>query len=361
MKSILLYIILFISVTTFSQASKVTVTTNITDIRIGEQFEYKITVDETENVILPKLNNLKGLEIVDTLQVDTINKQLIRKYILTGFDSGAFYIPKQQVFIKSRASFTDSLLVNVITVPVDTTKIKQYPIKSIKGEPVQFDDYKFIIYWLLAILIMVATVLYFALKRTENTETNTSESLLTPYKEAVRSLDQLDKKLLWQNNKVKEHYSELTNLLRNYIERELHIPALEITTDKLIEILSDFSNSEAIITDKETIQKLKKLLQQADLVKFAKSKPMAHEIEVDRGIAEHVLNNIKPNAAETEIDATKIEEVILVEKPIIKKAPILIKVLLIGILIAFIYGMALAITNFNTIINSLNALINNVQ
>ena len=178
MKKTLIYIAFFISVAAFSQSSKITVETNTSDIRIGEQFQYTISVDETENVKLPKLNNLKGLEIVDTLKIDTIHKKLIRKYILTGFDSGSFYIPKQQVFIKNQAFLTDSLLINVVTIPVDTTKIKQYPIKAIKGEPIQFSDYSYLVYSLLVILLIAAIVLYFALKRTENTTQNISESFL---------------------------------------------------------------------------------------------------------------------------------------------------------------------------------------
>ena len=115
------------------------------NIRIGEQFSYKIVINETENVILPKLE-LQGLEVIDSAKVDTINNKLIQKYILTGFDSGAYYIPQQQIFIKNQAYLTDSLLINVATVAIDTTQIKKYPIKSIKKEPFVFDDFKIYIY-----------------------------------------------------------------------------------------------------------------------------------------------------------------------------------------------------------------------
>jgi len=360
LKRILIYISFFISAIAFSQSSKVTVETNAENIRIGEQFELNIAVDEVENVILPKFDNLKGLEIVDTLKTDTIKNKLLKKYILTGFDSGAFYIPRQQVFIKNQAYLTDSLLINVATIAVDTTKVKTFPIKAVKGEPYQFDDYKNIVYTLLAILLLVGTVLYFALKRTEKTELLTSESLLSPYKEALRNLDVLDKKLLWQNNKIKEYYSELTHVLRNYIERELHVPAMETTTNGLIETLSDFSESNSIITDKETIKKLESLLKQADLVKFAKSKPMAHEIEGDRNVAEHILNNLKPNATE-EVDVAVIEEVVLVQKPIVEKPSILTRILIIIIALAVAVGIAYGISKTITKAKALKQITNNVQ
>jgi hypothetical protein len=104
----------------------------------------------------------------------------------------------------------------------------------------------------------------------------------------------LDEKLLWQNNKIKEYYSELTEIVRGYIERELKVPALENTSDEILEMIKDFKTSDTIETSKETIDKLKDLLREADLVKFAKSKPLAIEIEDDRRDAEHIIGNLKP-------------------------------------------------------------------
>ena len=277
-----------------AQTSKVSVKTDTTAIRIGEQFVYAITVDDVENVILPKLENLNGLEVVDTLKTDTVQKRLIQKYIMTGFDSGAFYIPQQQVFIKNQAFLTDSLLVNVATVPVDTTKVKPYAIKGIKSEPYQFDDFKTLIYWIVAIVLLIAALLYFFVFRKKKEEVETEPViLLSPIEEAMQGLEVLDKKLLWQNNKIKEHYSELTDVIRNYIEREVKVPMMESTSNEMIETLSDLQKSNAIVTDADTIDQLNKLLQQSDLVKFAKSKPLSYEIEGDRKVAEYIIKNIK--------------------------------------------------------------------
>ncbi|MDY0781191.1 hypothetical protein [Tenacibaculum sp. IB213877] len=361
MKRYLAYILFLISSVSFSQSPIVKAEIDTTTIRIGEQFEYKITVNETQNVIIPKLDNLAGLEVIDTLKVDTLKNQLIRKYILTGFDSGAYYIPQQQVFIRNQAFLTDSLLVNVATVPIDTTKIKKFPIKGIKGEPYQFDDFKTIIYWALAILLVVGTVLYFALKRTQKDEVHTSEPLLAPYQEALRNLKLLDSKLLWQNNKIKEYYSELSEIVRHYIERELHVPALETTTDGLIETLSDFNNVKAIETDKETIKKLESLLQQADLVKFAKSKPLAHEIEADRNTTEHIIKNLKPREVESVNNTENIQPVIIVEKPVVKKPSVFVRILLILLLLIMVGLISFAVSKSMSMSNSLKNQVTNVK
>jgi hypothetical protein len=113
--------------------------------------------------------------------------------------------------------------------------------------------------------------------------------------------------LLWQNNEIKKYYSELTEIVRAYIEKELKVPALEITTHELIDILSDFNEAKTIHTSRETIKKLNALLREADLVKFAKSTPLSHEIEEDRRDAEDVLNNLKPTPLIEETRADELE------------------------------------------------------
>nr|WP_233131013.1 BatD family protein [Polaribacter tangerinus] len=278
----------------FAQQSLVKAEIDTTNIRIGEQFQLKISVAETQNVIIPKLS-LSGLEIVDSTKVDTLKSMLVRKYILTGFDSGSFYIPQQQIFVKNQAYLTDSLLVNVATVAVDTTKVKKFPIKSIKSEPFTFDDFKNYIYIALAILaIIIFWIYWFVIRKKKEEEELPTYRTLPPYEEAILRLTELDEKLLWQNNKVKEYYSELTEIVRGYIERELQVPALENTTDEVLEMIKKFKKAATIETSEETIMKLRDLLREADLVKFAKSKPLAIEIEDDRKDAEFIIGHLKP-------------------------------------------------------------------
>jgi hypothetical protein len=294
MKKQLFYILLFISTISFAQKPMVKAEIDTTNIRIGEQFQLKISVAETQNVIIPKIQ-LKGLEIIDSTRIDTIKNSLIRRYILTGFDSGAFYIPQQQIFVKNQAFLTDSLLINIATIAIDTLKVKKFPIKSIKKEPYTFDDFRIYIYLILAILAIIGFWIYwFVIRKRKETEDAPTYRTLPPFEEAILRLNELDEKLLWQNNKIKEYYSELTEIVRGYIERELKVPALENTTDEVLAMIKDFKNADSIETSKETIKKLKDLLQEADLVKFAKSKPLAIEIEDDRRDAEFIIGNLKP-------------------------------------------------------------------
>ena len=307
MKIRILLFLLLTSALTFSQ--KVNVNIDTTNIRIGEQFLFKISINDTANVIFPeKLERLKNLEVVKNIKIDTFKNKLIKKYLMTGFDSGAYYIPSQQIFIKNRSYLTDSILINVATIAVDTTKQKIFPIKAIQSEPLVYDDFKPYIIWVILILLAITGIIYYLIKRKKPLVTEEETiTALPPFEEALEKLQELDNKLLWQNNEIKKYYSELTEIVRAYIEKELKVPALEITTHELIDILSDFNEAKTIHTSRETIKKLNALLREADLVKFAKSTPLSHEIEEDRRDAEDVLNNLKPTPLTEETRPDELE------------------------------------------------------
>lgn len=303
MKRLILFVFILSSSFVFGQNSpKVSAKVDTTSIRIGEQFELKIEVNDTTNVIIPKLDKLVGLEVVEEDMIDTLKSRLLKRYVLTGFDSGAYYIPQQQIFIRNQAYLTDSILINVATVPIDTTKQKMFPIKSIQEEPYVFDDFKPYLIWVILGLLLIGAIIYFILRKKKIEEEEEIIPALPPYEEALEKLKELDHKLLWQNNKIKQYYSELTEIIRDYIEKELKVPALEITSDELIAYIRDFKDAETLDISKETFNKLKELLQEADLVKFAKSKPLSHEIEEDRKDAEEILNSMKPKPVIEEKD-----------------------------------------------------------
>lgn len=294
MKKFSFYILFFIGLIGFSQENPVSMQADTTNIRIGEQIQLKITVASTGDIMFPKLvlDSLGKVEVVEVLPTDTLKNKFEKKYLLTSFDSGKYVIPQQSVLVNNRPFLTDSLLVNVATIKVDTTKQKMFPIKSIQREPKVFDDYKHLFWWLIPILLIVAIILYFVLRKKE--EKVVEEVYVEPIQEAMQRLKELDEKELLKQNKIKIYYSELTEIVRNYIERDINIPALESTTDELIETINDFNSSSNLGISKETIQQLKEVLQSADLVKFAKSKPIVEEIRGHRNLSERILQSLKP-------------------------------------------------------------------
>lgn len=327
----------------FAQENPVKTEVDTLNIRIGEQIQFKIKVNETQNVLFPKFqsDSLGRVEVVKSLPVDTLKNSLEKKYLLTSFDSGQYLIPKQQVLINSKKFFTDSLLVNVATVAVDTTKQKMFPIKSIKKEPKTFDDYKHWLWWLIPILILIAIILYFVLRKKKFEPK--PKVYIAPIQEAMQRLKELDEKQLLKQNKVKSYYTELTDIVRTYIEKDIKIPALESTTNELIETISDFNESSKLGISPDTIKNLEDVLVNADLVKFAKAIPAYSNIQTDRNLVEQVLTNTRKEYHKYEVaqHGEMSSQNVDVDQQSIKKKNSWAKYL-IGVLIVAVIGLGFA-------------------
>jgi hypothetical protein len=185
-------------------------------------------------------------------------------------------------------------------VAVDTTKQKMYPIKPIVKEPYTFDDFKIYLWWLLGILLLAGLIWYLIRRSKRNPEEKEKVPAIPPFELAKKRLKELDDKHLLEKSRVKQYYVELTDIVRNFIESEMHIPALESTTDELMETITDFNKNSHLDIPKETLKKLQDLLHDADLVKFAKSKPLPNEIDLHRQDAEGIIDIMHPKAVNKE-------------------------------------------------------------
>ena len=288
------YLLLLISTLVFGQQKQVTTSIDTIKNKIGAEFKLtlKTDVDTLTKVVFPNLKNFGALEVISSYKIDTIRKndryELIKKYGLTQFDSGKFTIPSVRILINNKAYLSDSLRVEVINVQVDTLKQKMYDIKYIIPAQNSF----FGTWWkyLLGLLLIagIGAFIYWFVKRPKK-EKFEEETFKTPIEKATSKLNKLEKKELWQRGEIKEYYSELTDIVRNYIEEAIEIPAMESTTSELIEGLKIASLKKKMKLSKETIENLFTVLKQADLVKFAKSKPMDFEITEDRKKIERAI------------------------------------------------------------------------
>jgi len=274
--------------------AQITTKIDTTKIRIGEQIQYDIIVNEIEGVLFSKFqsDSLNKVEVIAS-KIDSLKNKLVKKYALTSFDSGRWVLPPQKVIINKKAFLTDSVIINVATIAVDTIKQPMYHIKNIKNEPYTFADFEDYIWGLLALLLLIGIILYFVMRK-KPTEAEIIAKI-PPFDRAKQRLKELDSKKLIKQNRIKPYYVELTDIVRTFIEREMNIPALESTTDELVEMIMDFNESSKLNIPEETIVKLKQLLKEADLVKFAKSKPLLNEIELHRNYAEFIIDKFHPD------------------------------------------------------------------
>ncbi len=286
----------FIGFQGFAQLSpRVTATLDTASIKIGEQIQFKLKVeaDTTAQVIFPEGQTFSPVEMVEALKTDTLEKKdrivLQKIYALTQFDSGAYTIPRQKILINEKTFLTDSLKIEVTTVPVDTLKQKMYGIKSLmEVEKSNAAVWKNILWILLGLLILAALLYWFVIRKKPLTEKE-KEALLPPYDRAMLELKRLENSKYLIQDEYKKYYSELTDIVRSYIEEDVNVSALESTTDQLIDKLEMLRDAGDLKLDNDTIQQFKRILQTADLVKFAKKKPETSIAEEDRKAVEHIV------------------------------------------------------------------------
>ncbi|MER3375659.1 MAG: hypothetical protein RIM83_13555 [Allomuricauda sp.] len=281
---------------TFSQDKpKVSVEVDTLSIKIGEQIHYKITVeaDSTDVVHFPEGQTFSPLETVEAIIGDTLKNNdkvtLQRIYALTQFDSGAYTIPPQRIAINEQPFFTDSFNIKVADVAVDTTKQKMYDIKPLMQVEKSHAELLKTLFWILLGLIVVGGLVYWFFLRKKPLTEEEKEALLPPYDRALLELKKLENSRYLIQDEYKRYYSELTDIVRMYLEDEVHVSAMESTTGQLIAKLEMLKDAGELKIDDDTLDQFQKILETADLVKFAKSKPATSVAEQDRKLVEDIV------------------------------------------------------------------------
>lgn len=295
----------------WGQSVKVNTNLDTSFILIGEQTTLRVETSFPEgiSVKIPVLSDsISGkIEIVAALKADSVFENGVfrysKPYLITSFDSGQYYIPPLPFVIVYQSGMEDTLYsypleFNVSNQLSDTSSVP-YDIKEVMSVPVTITE---VLQWsgigLGLALILALIIYYIVMNRKQKPLFRIEKPKDPPYIAAFRELELIKEEKIWQQGKVKEYYTRLTEVLRTYIENHFDVPALESTTDELFEQLDplqkkwNFSQIE-----------LKQMFQNADLVKFAKYMPLPSENESSWDIAYNFIlltKNIQIHTPATE-------------------------------------------------------------
>ncbi len=280
-------------------------------IMMGEQTVIRLELSQDRNAVVnqpavnPQDTLVTGIEILSIAQPDTVDLknnriQVNRELLITSFDPGLYYLPPFQYVAGSDTVETQSLSLKVVAVPVDSTQITIARIDSIAINDVKpVEAPRFVLWdyfpkWLLWALLAVALValgifLYLRyFERDRAIETGERKEQIPPYDRAVQELTRLKESKLWQQGQEKLYYTELTDILREYLDGRFHINAMEMTTTQIVNALR--MNEETRVVN----QQLREILAMADFVKFAKMRPLPDDNEQVMRYAENFVNETKP-------------------------------------------------------------------
>jgi len=224
---------------------------------------------------------------------------ITRNYTITSFDPGLQMVPSLTFKSKAGNFSTNALPLQVNAVKVDTTK-GVYDIKEPLAVKYSWMDWirdNGIVLGLgaLAVLVLTALIWYFTKRRKVKPVVNIPEKPKVPaHQLALEKLHALNAQKLWQQDEMKRYYSELTDIIREYLEKRYQIHAMEQTTD---EIFKSLKHRNILGIEKD---KLKQILVLADLVKFAKEKPLSTDNEQSMDYAISFVKNTQETGAAKE-------------------------------------------------------------
>jgi hypothetical protein len=310
--------IVFMMLTTFFDAQAQKIIPDTTAITIGQQLNIALELEIAKGTRAewPLLADTlsKSIEIISKSAIDSIidaqtgSMTYRHQLVVTSFDTGFQVIPPIQfkVFETGSPNFdireTEPLLITVSSVAVDLqAEIKD--LKPIMSAPYTLRDF---LPWILlglgiALLALLGWFYYQSRKKKKPLIKLTLRQPKAAHILALELLEALKSEQLWQKGQIKEYYSRLTDILREYFDARFDVNAAEMTSD---EILSAMKNH---LSDAQRLKDLQKILNLSDMAKFAKARPIGAENEISHTLAVAIINSSKPapelKPAKTESEA----------------------------------------------------------
>lgn len=304
-----------------ANAQQVTVDASIDSLTllIGEQakvkLEVSLDVDKTLQLPLLKDTLVRGVELLEVAQPDTqyLNDRkrmlITQEYTITSFDSALYYLPPLEVLVNNEAYRSQALALKVYSIPVDTLNPEAFfGPKSIRQVSLTWADVSTMVWLLLLVMALGGLGYYLFMRWIDNKPIIRKvkvEPKIPPHQQALSQIERIKGDKTLRTNDPKAYYTELTDVLRTYMEDRFGFSALEMTSTEIIEQLK--KNHE-----KESVKELMYLFQTADLVKFAKHAPLMNENDMNLVNAVEFINETKvevdPNAKPEPTEITVVEK-----------------------------------------------------
>ena len=282
-------------------------------LMIGDQtaMHLSVTQEANERVEMPVFGETlqEGIEIVDRSAVDTTTLpdgrlQLSQELTLTSFKDSLFAVAPIAVVSGGDTFWTEPMALNVIQPFEVDSSLAITDIKDIEKAPIYWWG---IIRWILLALAIIGLfvgayygVLWYRKHFLKEEEVIEPELLRPADEVALEKLDEIKAQKIWKDGKVKEYQTELTDVVREYIGRRFDVQSTEKTSDETLRAMKP-------LIDKELFAKLSKMLQLADLVKFAKWHTTPDENEQALSTAYEFVNETK-EVINDEMSATDVAQ-----------------------------------------------------
>jgi hypothetical protein len=286
----MLFLLLVLLVHPNLWAQKITVNARLdsTVLWIGNQahLTFEVSQQPNQKVSMPVFSDsiIGGIDLVEPVKMDTLKSKdghilVTQHYLVTAFKDSLLYIPPFPFVLNGDTVWSKSLSLKVVQpFKIDTASHKIADIKNVLTPKFNWLNLLFILLLLLVIhgiLILIYFIYKKYIRKLPLLDDKEMKLLLPPHVVALSELDKIKQEKPWQQGRSKEYHTELTDILREYIERVFNANSMEMTSEEILEHLRNLR-----FEQKTAYLGLQQILRLADLVKFAKFNPTPDEHEL---------------------------------------------------------------------------------
>jgi hypothetical protein len=211
---------------------------------------------------------MPGQNILNQTDWQSGNGRWSKELTLIAFDEDTLLLPALPIQLPNGEKVqTNPVTIPVIPTPSGEDLIDMRKLKDIHREGTSWRDY---LPWIIGgglLLLALLIALFIAARRRSKAAVQRAIEL-PPHELAAKKLAVLEQRRLWQQGQIKEYYGELSFIVREYLQKTYSIPVLESTSDQTIDLLKNKTELPGYL-----VHGLRKFLEEADLVKFAKAVP----------------------------------------------------------------------------------------
>ncbi|WP_138429377.1 hypothetical protein [Fodinibius saliphilus] len=297
-------LLLLILVPSISMGQTVSEYVNIDSLQVGDTFNYSLTLNRSkqyDQITFPDSSHFgNSFEIRSRRHFQQSTYKDSISYKLQFFATADTTIPPLPVSLILQQD-TTVLYTNPVRVPFHSVLAKEEqefrPLKPIFAFAKAWWPY------IVALLLLIAAgylIYHYYLKNRDRSEpkepkTFSPEPFINPLSQLEKTIKQLEKSKLDSHEDFKEFYIVLGDAIRQYYENLYGIPALESTSSELLRALRKRVIDDDLLADTQAV------LQEADMVKFAKFQPTTDQAQRALRKAHNFLERAK------DVDGPRIE------------------------------------------------------
>ena len=270
-KYLIILLLLFIGCESEDTTGSLYVITEIdtTVARIGDIINFNVIAQNArdKNISFPDMIGNESMEIRNKTIFSSKNDISQIRMQIVFWDTGSFTIPEYQIEILNADSTidfsikTDSIEIQIISMIGGSENNSIRPIKDPVEVKTPINWYR----WLLAVLLLLLILLLIWLwKKMIKQDRVIQEEVIEHISAKDIALSQLDGLKDLINSDDKTFYLQASYILRQYIENQFYVRALEMTSNELKNYSNEFDISGNMLSE------LFNLFERADLAKFAK-------------------------------------------------------------------------------------------